>query len=119
MMPHMHARGKDMSYTLEYPDSYTLEYPDGKTETVLNVPRYDFNLQVGYHTSVHVPKGTTLRVDAHFDNSANNASNPNPNRTVYYGEMTWEEMMLGFFGVVIDRDADATKIVKVGTANGA
>ena len=104
MLPHMHARGKDMTYTLEY--------PDGRTETVLSVPRYDFNWQLGYQTSVHVPKGTKLRVDAHFDNSANNVANPNPNRTVYYGEMTWEEMMLGFFGVVVDKDDDPKKIIR-------
>ena len=50
-------------------------------------------------------------MDAHFDNSVNNKFNPNPNKTVYYGEMTWEEMMSGFFGVVVDRDADATKLI--------
>lgn len=58
-----------------------------------------------------MPKGTKLRVDAHFDNSANNPANPNPNRTVYYGEMTWEEMMAPLFGVVVDRDADVKKIL--------
>jgi len=103
MLPHMHARGKDMTYTLQY--------PDGKKQTVLHVPRYDFNWQIAYQTSVHVPKGTKLRLDAHFDNSANNRSNPNPNRTVYYGEMTWEEMMMGFFGVVVEPDADPKTII--------
>lgn len=103
MMPHMHVRGKDMTYTLEY--------PDGRKEVVLNVPRYDFNWQLGYETSVKVPKGTKLHVDAHFDNSTNNKFNPNPNKTVYYGEMTWEEMMFPFFGVVVDQDADPAKII--------
>ena len=41
----------------------------------------------------------------------NNPSNPNPNRTVYYGEMTWEEMVLGFFSVVVEPDTDPMKIV--------
>ncbi|MCC6368313.1 MAG: thiol-disulfide isomerase [Bryobacterales bacterium] len=103
MMPHMHARGKDMTYTLEY--------PDGRKEAILHVPRYDFNWQIGYETSIPVPKGTKLRVDAHFDNSVNNPSNPDPNRTVYYGEMTWEEMMAPFFSVVVDRDADPKNIL--------
>jgi hypothetical protein len=103
MMPHMHVRGKDMKYTLIY--------PDGTKETVLSVPHYDFNWQLGYSTSVKVPKGTKLHVDAHFDNSANNKWNPNPDKTVYYGEMTWEEMMFPFFGVVVDKDADPRKIV--------
>ena len=95
MMPHMHVRGKDMTYTLDY--------PDGRKEIVLNVPHYDFNWQLGYETSIKVPKGTKLHVDAHFDNSANNKFNPNPNQTVYYGEMTWEEMMFPFFGVVVEQ----------------
>jgi len=103
MLPHMHARGKDMTYTVEY--------PDGRKEVVLNVPRYDFNWQLGYQTSVKIPAGSRLRVDAHFDNSANNPFNPNPNRTVYYGEMTWEEMMLGFFSVTIDPKSDPSKIL--------
>jgi hypothetical protein len=113
LMPHMHVRGKDMTYTLIY--------PDGRQEIVLNVPHYDFNWQLGYNTSILVPKGTKLRVDAHFDNSVNNKFNPNPNRTVYYGEMTWEEMMNPFFGVVVERDADPNKIVVGGgpVPNGA
>ena len=103
MMPHMHARGKDMTYTLEY--------PDGRKEVVLSVPHYDFNWQLGYQTSVAVVKGTKLRVDAHYDNSPNNPGNPNPNRTVYFGEMTWEEMMSPFFAVVVDRDTDPRTIL--------
>jgi len=103
MMPHMHVRGKDMTYTLEY--------PDGRKQVILNVPHYDFNWQLGYDTSIKVPKGTKLHVDAHYDNSANNKFNPNPRRTVYYGEMTWEEMMSGFFGVVVDKDVNPNKII--------
>jgi hypothetical protein len=106
MMPHMHVRGKDMTYTLLY--------PDGRSEVVLSVPRYDFNWQLGYNTSLKVPRGTKLRVDAHFDNSSNNKFNPNPNTTVYYGEMTWEEMMNPFFGVVIGKDADPEKVLTGG-----
>jgi hypothetical protein len=104
LMPHMHFRGKDMTYILEY--------PDGRKETILNVPNYDFNWQLGYFTSVKVPKGTVLHVDAHFDNSANNKFNPNPNKTVYYGSMTWEEMMNPFYGVVVSSDADPRNVVR-------
>jgi len=113
MMPHMHFRGKDMTYTLEY--------PDGRKEIVLNVPHYDFNWQLGYSTSINVPKGTKLHVDAHYDNSVNNKFNPNPNKTVYYGEMTWEEMMFPFFGVVVDKDTDPRKVMssRAPAANGA
>jgi hypothetical protein len=107
MFPHMHVRGKDMTYRLIY--------PDGKTETVLSVPRYDFNWQLGYDLvqSIHVPKGTRLVVTAHYDNSVNNKFNPDPNRIVYYGDMTWEEMMFPFFSVVVDKGVDPRKIIKI------
>jgi hypothetical protein len=104
LMPHMHARGKDMTYILEF--------PDGRKQTILDVPRYDFNWQLGYYTLIKVPKGTVLHVDAHFDNSANNKSNPNPDKTVYYGSMTWEEMMNPFYGVVVDANANPQNIVR-------
>jgi hypothetical protein len=103
MMPHMHVRGKDMTYVLQF--------PGGRKQTVLSVPHYDFNWQLGYYTSIKVPKGTVLHVDAHFDNSANNKFNPNPDKTVYYGSMTWEEMMNPFYGVVVSAGSDPDKIV--------
>ena len=103
MMAHMHFRGKDTTWTLEY--------PDGRKQVVLDIPRYDFNWQLGYNTSIKVPKGTKLRVDAHYDNSVNNKFNPDSNKTVYYGQMTWEEMMSPFFGVVVESAADASKII--------
>ncbi|HEY6272985.1 MAG TPA: hypothetical protein VIX19_13465, partial [Terriglobales bacterium] len=50
LSPHMHLRGKDMKYTLLF--------PDGKEQVVLNVPHYDFNWQLGYQLAepVKVPK---------------------------------------------------------------
>lgn len=104
-MPHMHVRGKDMRYELEY--------PNGKRETILNVPRWDFNWQIWYNTSIKVTKGTKLHVYAHYDNSPNNKFNPNPNKVVYYGDMTWDEMMFPSWGVVVDDKAmDQKKVVK-------
>lgn len=105
MMPHMHFRGKDMTYTLEYPDG-------GRKQIILSVPHYDFNWQLGYNASIHVPKGAKLHIEAHYDNSVNNKFNPNPNKTVYYGTMTWEEMMFPFFGVVVDKNADPEKLIR-------
>ncbi len=107
MFPHMHVRGKDMTYRLIY--------PDGKTETILSVPKYDFNWQLGYDVAkpIAIPKGTRLVVNAHFDNSANNKFNPDPNKTVYYGDMTWEEMMFPFFSVVVDKNVDRRQILRI------
>jgi hypothetical protein len=94
--------------------TYRLEYPDGKTETILSVPRYDFNWQLGYELGkpLKIPKGTKMTTETHYDNSVNNKFNPDPNRTVYNGNMTWEEMDSGFFGIVVDKNIDPTKVVK-------
>ena len=115
MSPHMHVRGKDMTYKLVF--------PDGKEQVVLNVPHYDFNWQLGYDLteSIKVPKGTKMVVVAHYDNSANNKFNPDPNRTVYFGNMTWEEMFTPFFAITVDKSVDPKKAVKSSrnTGNGA
>jgi hypothetical protein len=42
-----------------------------------------------------VPAGTVVRVVGHFDNSVNNKFNPDPTKTVRWGEQTWDEMMMG------------------------
>ena len=102
-MPHMHLRGKDMSYNLIY--------PDGRRQTVLNV-KYNFNWQLGYELRepIQVTKGTRLVVVAHHDNSANNRMNPEPQNDVPWGELTSQEMMLPWFGVVVDGDAKPESI---------
>jgi hypothetical protein len=89
-MPHMHLRGKDFKYDVTY--------PDGKTETLLSVPRYDFNWQLAYREAnpLKLPKGTKIHCTAHFDNSAANKANPNPKQEVTWGDQTWEEMMIGW-----------------------
>jgi hypothetical protein len=62
---------------------------------------------------IFAPKGTRLHVDAHFNNSSSNRFNPDPNRTVYRGRMTWEEMMSPFFSIVTDTKTDAKTILKL------
>jgi hypothetical protein len=90
MMPHMHFRGKDFRYTIVF--------PDGREKEILNVPKYDFNWQLGYElkTPIHLPKGARIECVAHFDNSPNNKFNPDPAKEVRWGDQTWEEMMIGF-----------------------
>jgi len=107
MSPHMHLRGKDMTYKLIL--------PDGKEQIVLNVPRYDFNWQLGYQLAqpIKVLKGSKLVVIGHYDNSANNKFNPDPNRTVYQGNMTWEEMFAPFFAITVDKSVDPAKALKI------
>ena len=102
MTPHMHVRGKDMIYIAHY--------PDGTTETLLSVPRYDFNWQLSYQlkTPKVLPKGTQIEVIAHFDNSTQNKFNPDPTKDVRWGDQTWEEMMIGFFSTIADSPAPTT-----------
>ncbi len=93
-MPHMHVRGKDFTYTAVY--------PDGRSEILLQVPKYDFNWQLTYipKEPIALPKGTRLDCVAHFDNSPKNRFNPDPAQTVRWGDQTWEEMMIGWFTYV-------------------
>lgn len=90
LFPHMHLRGKSFEYQVVH--------PDGKKETLLSVPRYDFNWQATYglEKPLHLPAGTRIQCTAYFDNSANNPNNPDPTRFVRWGDQTWEEMMIGF-----------------------
>lgn len=106
LQPHMHLRGKDFEYRLVY--------PTGETDTALKVPNYSFSWQLGYDEAkpITVPKGTRMECTAHFDNSVNNPTNPNPNVEVRWGDQSWEEMMIGWFGVIVDAKADPAKIVK-------
>ena len=96
LMPHMHLRGKDFTYTAVY--------PDGRSEIVLQVPKYNFNWQLLYRfrEPLLLPKGSRLDCVAHFDNSPNNKYNPDPAKEVRWGPQTWEEMMIGWFDYVVN-----------------
>ena len=90
LAPHMHFRGKSMKYTATY--------PDGTSEVLLNVPNYNFNWQ-RYYNLTHpkvLPAGTVINIEAAFDNSAKNTFNPNPEKTVYWGDMSFDEMLIGY-----------------------
>ena len=94
-MPHMHLRGKDMKYEVVF--------PDGRRQTLLWVPRFDFNWQTVYRLKdpMMVPKGTRIIVTAHFDNSAKNKHNPDPTKTVRWGDPSYDEMMIGWIEYVV------------------
>jgi len=110
MQPHMHLRGKDMTYTLEY--------PDGRRQVLLS-GKYDFNWQFPYYVEpMRIPKGSKMYVDAHYNNSQSNKFNPNPDRPVYSGTMTWEEMMLPYVGIMIDPSMDPRTVFKRLTLTG-
>jgi peroxiredoxin len=102
MLPHMHLRGKSFRYEAAY--------PDGTTEILLDVPRYDFNWQNRYVLAEpkRLPAGTSLRCSAHYDNSAGNPFNPDPDAVVRTGLQSWDEMFNGYFEFAL-ADQDLTR----------
>ncbi len=104
--PHMHWRGKDYRYEAIY--------PDGKRETILSVPRWDFNWQNVYwfKDPLKLPKGTKVHSVAHWDNSRNNPYNPDPSKRVRFGLQTWDEMMVGWVAFVWERPETAAELAK-------
>jgi peroxiredoxin len=96
-MPHMHLRGVAARYTATY--------PDGRTETLLNVPDWDFNWQTAYRFAapIAMPKGTKVTWTGWWDNSPENPRNPDPTKEVRWGLQTWDEMHNGWMEVVRKR----------------
>ncbi len=106
VQPHMHIRGKRMEVRAIY--------PDGHSETLVNVPKYDFRWQTTYvfKQPLELPAGTRLESVAAYDNSAGNPFNPNPAVTVHWGDQTTDEMHIAFLELVIDAKADPDALLK-------
>ena len=95
-LPHMHLRGKAARYEL---------IRDGETETLLDVPHYDFNWQLLYRLAQPrvLQPSDTIRYTSWYDNSADNLANPDPARDVRWGQQTDEEMHLGYVEYVVTK----------------
>jgi hypothetical protein len=93
LMPHMHLRGRWMKFELLL--------PDGHRETLLSVPRYDFNWQRTYtlENPRQVPAGAWLLITGGYDNSKQNPANPDPKKTIRWGDQSFEEMFLAIVNV--------------------
>lgn len=89
-MPHMHIRGAAFKYEVTF--------PNGKSETLLDIPRYDFNWQLRYDYKQPklIPRGSTMKITAVYNNSASNQANPDPTKLVKWGSQTVDEMMIGY-----------------------
>ena len=94
LLPHMHARGKSMKYTLER--------PDGTEQVLLDVPAYDYDWQNIYRLTepISAPAGSIVHVEAHWDNSEGNEANPDPNVEVPWGDGTNSEMLVAFIDFI-------------------
>jgi len=99
MFTHMHVRGKDMTFFTEP--------PGGLRKTLLMIPAFNFDWQLGYECApgtVRLPAGSVLGAVAHYDNSAFNPYNPDPARTVPYGDQTYDEMFNGYVFFTVDAE---------------
>ncbi len=104
LSPHAHLRGKRFTYTLVR--------PDGTEQTLLTVPRYDFNWQTFYELvePMVFPGGSKLVTVGYYDNSVKNRYNPSPDKEVYWAEQSWDEMFNPFFeyGVDVEKPKGST-----------
>jgi Ca2+-binding EF-hand superfamily protein/peroxiredoxin/mono/diheme cytochrome c family protein len=93
-LPHMHLRGKAARYEL---------ISSGQSQTLLDVPRYDFNWQLLYRYAepILARAGDTLQFTAWYDNSSGNPANPDPSKEVRWGPQTFDEMHLGYVEYVV------------------
>jgi hypothetical protein len=110
LLPHMHLRGKAFEYQIVG--------PNGAVETLLKVNKYDFNWQIDYRLAEPrlLRAGTRLRWEGVFDNSRNNPRNPDSTSEVRFGEQSWQEMMIGFFDVLVAADVDKVKFFQRNTS---
>lgn len=100
--PHMHLRGKRFEYDIVH---------DGGSVEVLLRVNYHFHWQLSYRLAEPrlLKAGTKLRAIAWYDNSKNNPHNPDPTKTVTWGDQTSDEMMVGFFDVAVPASMDKWK----------
>ncbi|MDG3002311.1 hypothetical protein [Paludisphaera mucosa] len=92
--PHMHQLGRDFRMTA------TL--PDGTVRELIDVPHWDPAWQSTYYFQdrIPLPKGSTVQVVAHFDNSAHPLNPNSPPKVITWGPAASDEMLVGYIGVV-------------------
>lgn len=104
IIPHMHFLGSEMKVTAILPTHE--EIP------LVWIKNWDFNWQdvYNYKELLFLPKGTEIRVNAAFDNSAGNPRNPNdPPKPVSFGYNTTDEMCAARLIYVKGSDYDLSK----------
>ncbi len=100
--PHMHQLGRDFRMSVTY--------PNGRKQDLIDIAEWDPTWQNTYsfEQPVRLPKGSVVKVVAHYDNSAH-ARNPHrPPKLVKWGPEATDEMCVGYIGVV-KADQDLTK----------
>ena len=106
VVPHMHLLGKSMKVTATLPDK--------SVKTLIDVKNWNYNWQDEYYYErpFKLPAGTRLDVEAVFDNSADNPSNPSsPPQRVTWGDGTKDEMLFCFFLLSAEKTEDLIHVI--------
>ena len=99
VMPHMHLIGRTISVVAKF--------PDGTSKDLVVIKDWDFNWQETYQFKqpLALPRGTRVRLEAHYDNSEKNPNNPSrPPKAMRWGEQTTDEMCIAFVAFTSDRE---------------
>jgi len=86
----MHLLGRDIAMSVKY--------PDGRSEDLVKINDWDFAWQNTYYFDqpLDLPKGSIVKVLAHYDNSENNSPQPQPPpQAREVGRGTTDEMCSG------------------------
>lgn len=106
VVPHMHLLGKAMKVTATLPDR--------SLKTLIDIKNWNYNWQDEYYYErpFKLPAGTRLEVEALFDNSADNPSNPSsPPKRVTWGDGTKDEMLFCFFLISSEKTGDLIDVI--------
>jgi hypothetical protein len=106
IVPHMHLLGKAMKVTATLPNK--------TVKTLIDIKNWNYNWQDEYYYErpFKLPAGTRLDVEAVFDNSDGNPSNPSsPPKRVTWGEGTKDEMLFCFFLLSSEKTEDLIHVV--------
>ena len=112
--PHSHLIGASWEVFATSPNG-------ADTIPLISIPEWDFNWQgmFTFPTLTKVPAGYTMEAIASYDNTADNPFNPNdPPQTVYYGDLTGDEMFFVFFNFVPYQEGDENISMSSSTFSG-
>jgi hypothetical protein len=107
--PHMHNLGREFK-------AVAVDPTGKKTAPLIWIKDWDFNWQGAYQFArpMRLPKGSIIRVEAVYDNSAKNPKNPNsPPKEVSWGEATSDEMCLCSVQVFTNTQDDLRRIASL------
>ncbi len=106
VVPHMHLLGRSVRVRADL--------PGGERRVILDIPAWNYAWQDEYlyESPFCLPAGTELVIEAVFDNSEANPSNPSkPPQRVVWGDGTLDEMLFCFFLVSADATEDLIHVV--------